>query len=72
MRNLDEERVLAAENEYNILKRLQHKNIVQTIDFFITDMEIYNVMELVKGQELLDAIAEIEKYDESIARKLFK
>jgi hypothetical protein len=30
------------------------------------------VMELVDGVELFDKIAEIEKYDENVARKLFK
>jgi hypothetical protein len=29
-------------------------------------------MEYVEGQELMDRISEIEKYDENMARKLFK
>ena len=49
-----------------------HKNIVKAYDFYITDMEIYTVLELIKGQELLNTISDIEKYDEQIARKLFK
>jgi hypothetical protein len=30
------------------------------------------IMEYVEGQELMDRISEIEKYDENMARKLFK
>jgi serine/threonine protein kinase len=30
------------------------------------------VMELIKGKELFDKIAEIEHYNENIARKIFK
>lgn len=29
-------------------------------------------MELVDGQELMDRISEIEKYDENICKKLFR
>ena len=68
MRNLDEERQMAAQNEYDILKRLDHENIVKVKKFYITDMETYNVMELVEGKELLDKICEIEKYDENVAK----
>ena len=41
-------------------------------DFYISDAEIYMVMELVEGEELLNRITEIQKYDEIVARKLFK
>jgi calcium/calmodulin-dependent protein kinase I len=30
------------------------------------------IMELIKGQELFERIAEIEKYDENIAKGIFK
>ena len=72
MRHLDEERLLAAQNEFNILTQLHHKHIVEVKEFIITDMELFTVMELVKGEELLNRISGIEKYNESIARKLFK
>ena len=51
---------------------MHHKNIVKAEEIFITDMEIYTVIELVKGEELLNRISQIEKYDEHVARKLFK
>ena len=30
------------------------------------------IMELVDGQELMDRISEIEKYDENVAKKIFR
>ena len=41
-------------------------------DFIITDVEIFMIMEYIKGEELLNRISEIQKYDEMVARKLFK
>lgn len=49
MRNHDEERMLAAKNEYEILEILDHKSIVKVTDFFVTDREIYTVMEYIDG-----------------------
>ncbi|CDW82279.1 protein kinase domain containing protein [Stylonychia lemnae] len=72
MRNLDEERVAAAKNEFDLLKSLKHSNIVKVQEFFVTHKQIYMIMERVEGQELMDRISEIEKYDENIAKKLFR
>jgi serine/threonine protein kinase len=36
MRNLDEERVAAAKNEFDLLKSLKHSNIVKVEEFFVT------------------------------------
>jgi serine/threonine protein kinase len=67
MRNDDEEKVLAARNEFQLMKSLRHEGIVKVKEFFITPKDIYMVMELVDGEELFDRISEIEKYDENIA-----
>jgi serine/threonine protein kinase len=72
MKNYDEERVAAAKNEFDLLKSFKHPNIVRVKEIFVTVKDIYMVMELVKGVELFDKIAEIEKYDENIAKRLFK
>jgi serine/threonine protein kinase len=72
MRNLDEERVMAAKNEFDLLKSLKHPHIVEVKEIFVTNKQIYMVMELVEGQELFDRISEIEKYDENVAKKIFK
>lgn len=62
---------MAAQNEYDLLKKARHPNIVKVKKFYPTDREIYTVMELIEGQELFDRISEIDKYDETIARNLF-
>jgi serine/threonine protein kinase len=36
MRNLDEERVNAARNEFDMLKNLKHPNIVKVKEFYVT------------------------------------
>jgi serine/threonine protein kinase len=72
MRNNDEERVMAAQNEFDLLESIRHDNIVKVKEFFVTPKEIYMIMELINGVELFDKIAEIEKYDENMARCLFK
>ena len=71
MRNHDEERLLAAKNEYDLLKRVTHEHVVKVKKFYPTEREIYTVMELIDGQELFDRISEIDKYDENVARHLF-
>jgi serine/threonine protein kinase len=72
MRNLDEERVNAARNEFDLLKSLKHPHIVKVKEFFVTEKSIYMIMQLIDGCELMDRISEIEKYDENVAKKLFR
>lgn len=33
---------------------------------------MYTILEYIEGQELFNKISDIEKYDENIARKIFK
>ena len=72
MKNYDEERVLAAENEFNLLLAVNHPNIVSVKEILKTEKEIYMVMEFIKGEEMMDRITEIDKYDENIAKRLFR
>ncbi len=37
-----------------------------------TPQEIYLIMEFISGEEMMDHITEIEKYDENSAKQLFK
>ncbi|KAK3597498.1 hypothetical protein CHS0354_041919 [Potamilus streckersoni] len=55
------------ENEVNILRKVKHINIIQLIEDFPTEDELYLVMELVKGGDLFDAIAMATKYTEKDA-----
>ncbi|CAN7939634.1 unnamed protein product, partial [Ixodes hexagonus] len=54
-------------NEVAILRRVQHRNIVQLVEEFDFDSELYLVMELVKGGDLFDAIAAASKFPEAEA-----
>jgi serine/threonine protein kinase len=56
LRNLDEERLMIARQEFDLLKSLRHPHIVRVKEFFVTPKEIYMVMELVKGMELFERI----------------
>ena len=52
-----------------MLVRLEHPNVVKGIEMFRDEFrhEIYQVMQLVQGSELLDEIAKREKYSEADA-----
>uniref|UniRef100_A0A8D2KSA7 Serine/threonine-protein kinase DCLK2 n=1 Tax=Varanus komodoensis TaxID=61221 RepID=A0A8D2KSA7_VARKO len=52
------------ENEVSILRRVKHPNIIMLIEEMDTTMELYLVMELVKGGDLFDAITSSTKYTE--------
>jgi serine/threonine protein kinase len=49
MRNLDEERVMAAKNEFSLLEKLNHPHIVNVREFFVTNKQIYMIMEYIEG-----------------------
>lgn len=52
------------ENEVNILRRIQHSNVVQLITDFTTNKALYLIVELITGGDLFDAIASAKKYTE--------
>lgn len=51
-------------NEVAILRRVKHPNIVELVEEFDFEVELYLVMELVKGGDLFDAIAAATKFSE--------
>lgn len=57
-------------SEYEILKSLDHPNIVRVHDFFEDSSEFKIVMESVAGGELLDRIQEKSYYSEKDARDI--
>lgn len=58
------------EREVDILKRIQHKNIVAVKEIYETEKYLYLVMELATGGELFDSIVKRGKYSESDAALL--
>jgi serine/threonine protein kinase len=56
VRDNDEEKLRAHENEFYILSRLNHKNIVRAVEIFKDPFksEVFQVMEYVEGREILD------------------
>ena len=50
----------AHEREFNIIKMLDHPNVIHGVEMFRDDMknEVYQVLALFEGMELLDQIAD--------------
>ena len=65
---LNEEDEGALRREVDIMKSLDHENIVQFIDFFEEDMFFYVVLEFMSGGELFDRIIQKTCYNEREAR----
>jgi serine/threonine protein kinase len=56
--------------EVNLMKSLDHKNIVRAFDFFEEKESFFVVMELIKGGELFDRIVKKTCYHEGEAQQL--
>lgn len=67
---------MAHEREFQILKKLDHINIVKAIEYFDNEFkgEIHQILQFIDGMEVLDSIAQQQegKYTEDEARKIFK
>lgn len=59
-------------HEVEILKKIQHRNIIQFLHYFEYDTQCLLVMECLEGGELLDRIISKRSYDENIARDAAK
>jgi calcium-dependent protein kinase len=64
-----EEEVL---KEINILKGLDHQNIIKIYEYFNTPNELYIITELCSGGELLEVIKEKKRLDELVVWKIMK
>lgn len=63
---------LSLSDEADVLKCLNHRNIVKCFEWFQTEVQLYLVMELVGGGDLLQCILEHGRFSERQARRLFK
>jgi len=70
--NTDIEEEKAMINEINILKNLDHPNIIKVYEFFNTTNKFFIVTELCTGGELFDKITEVKYFNESVACHIFK
>jgi calcium-dependent protein kinase len=55
------------QKEINILKSLDHPNIIKVYEFFKTDRYIYIINELCTGGELFDKIVQVKYFSEAVA-----
>jgi serine/threonine protein kinase len=63
---------LALENEIEILKEVDHPNIVKLFEAFEDDLNYYLVMEPMPGGELFDNIMKKECYTEAKSKEIIK
>ena len=71
-KKMSEEDKLAMQTEIEILKQVDHPNIVKLIDVFEDERHWCLVMELMHGGELFDQILEKEQFSEYEAREATK
>jgi len=64
----------AHEQEFEIIISLDHINVVKGVEMFKDDLkgEVYQVMELVEGLELLEQLTKCHHYTEQDAQTIFK
>ena len=64
------EDIANVKSEVDIMRKLQHRNIVQFLDFFDEHGEMYVVLEYLSGGELFQRLQKKEVYSERDARDL--
>ncbi len=74
VRDDDLEKIIAHKKEFDILLKLNHNNVVKAKEIFSNEFknEVYQVMEYIEGQEILDEIAVSGAYSEQDAQMLYK
>ena len=68
--DMDDEDKQSVLDEVNIMRKLQHPNIVQFIDFFDEELNMYAVIEYLEGGTMFDRVVKKESYNEKDARDL--
>ena len=58
--------------EINILKSLDHPNIIKVYEFFKTEKYIYIIEELCTGGELFDKIVDVKHFSETVACNIMR
>ena len=63
---------IQTENEINILKLLDHPNIIKVYEYYNTKKKLFIVTELCTGGELFDRITEVKYFTEAVAAHIMK
>ena len=70
--DLDNDSEISLINEINILKRLDHPNIMKIYEYYNTENEIYIISELCEGGELFDKITQEKYFTENSSKIIMK
>lgn len=65
----EEEKII---KEIQILRKLDHPNIIKVFEFYNTKVEFYIISELCTGGELFDRIIKLKKLNEKVAANVMK
>ena len=63
---------LAINKEINILKNLDHPNIIKVFEFYSSEKYIYIINELCTGGELFDKIVDVKYFSELVACNIMR
>jgi calcium-dependent protein kinase len=69
---LDQDSETSLINEINILKTLDHPNILKVFEYFNTNKKLYIISELCTGGELFDKIQKERKFSEKVTAFIMK
>jgi calcium-dependent protein kinase len=74
VRDDDIEKMIAHKKEFEILQTLDHPNVVKAVEIFEDDFKhtVFQVMEYIEGQEIMDEIAESSGFTEEVVQSLYK
>jgi calcium-dependent protein kinase len=67
-----EQHTLAINKEINILKNLDHPNIIKVYEFYSSEKYVYIINELCTGGELFDKIVDVKHFSESVACNIMR
>lgn len=69
IRENDEEKLIAHEREFELIKNMSHPNLIKVVETFFnkSKSEVSIVMEYIEGKEIFDVIGEIGSYNEMTA-----
>ena len=67
-----EHKSITINKEINILKNLDHPNIIKVYEFYSTEKYIYIINELCTGGELFDKIVDVKHFSESVACNIMR